>query len=153
MFREDPQTNKLLSMNGTAGEDSIHGDTPTSMWTEYMKAALKGDNDPGFPDAERDAEPDAQRDRDPSLAVGRRVLQVQLAVLGQRRYGRRRDLHGDADGHGDGHHQRQRQRRHLRRTRRLMILGARRSEGPEVTQNFVLHFRGYSLPWKLMHTR
>lgn len=54
MFREDPKSSKLLSMNGTAGEDSIHGgDIPTSIWTEYMKAALKGDNDPGFPDAEK----------------------------------------------------------------------------------------------------
>ncbi|MES5819193.1 transglycosylase domain-containing protein [Streptomyces sp. RG80] len=54
MFREDPKNSKLLSMNGTAGEDSIHGgDIPTSIWTEYMKAALKGANDPGFPDAEK----------------------------------------------------------------------------------------------------
>jgi membrane peptidoglycan carboxypeptidase len=54
MFREDPKSSKLLSMNGTAGEDSIHGgDIPTSIWTEYMKAALKGANDPGFPDAEK----------------------------------------------------------------------------------------------------
>lgn len=54
MFREDPKSSKLLSMNGTAGEDSIHGgDIPTSIWTEYMKAALKGANDPGFPEAEK----------------------------------------------------------------------------------------------------
>ncbi|MEV7883738.1 transglycosylase domain-containing protein [Streptomyces sp. NPDC088357] len=54
MFREDPKSSKLLSMNGTAGEDSIHGgDIPTSIWTEYMKAALKNANDPGFPDAEK----------------------------------------------------------------------------------------------------
>ncbi|MFF5495866.1 transglycosylase domain-containing protein [Streptomyces aquilus] len=53
MFREDPKEGKLLSMNGTAGVESIHGgDIPTSIWTEYMKAALKGDNDPGFPNAE-----------------------------------------------------------------------------------------------------
>ncbi|MFF7447615.1 MULTISPECIES: transglycosylase domain-containing protein [unclassified Streptomyces] len=54
MFREDPKSSRLLSMNGTAGEDSIHGgDIPTSIWTEYMKAALKGASDPGFPDAEQ----------------------------------------------------------------------------------------------------
>ncbi|KJK40441.1 penicillin-binding protein [Streptomyces variegatus] len=54
MFREDPKSAKLLSMNGTAGEESIHGgDTPTQVWTEYMKAALKGKPDPGFPDAEK----------------------------------------------------------------------------------------------------
>jgi membrane peptidoglycan carboxypeptidase len=53
MFREDPKSAKLLSMNGTAGEESIHGgDTPTQVWTEYMKAALKGEPDPGFPEAE-----------------------------------------------------------------------------------------------------
>ncbi|MFJ3667963.1 transglycosylase domain-containing protein [Streptomyces sp. NPDC090106] len=52
MFRE--KDSKLLSMNGTAGVDSIHGgDIPTLIWTEYMKAALKGDSDPGFPDAEK----------------------------------------------------------------------------------------------------
>jgi membrane peptidoglycan carboxypeptidase len=54
MFREDPKSAKLLSMNGTAGEESIHGgDTPTLVWTEYMKAALKGQPDPGFPEAEK----------------------------------------------------------------------------------------------------
>ncbi|GAA2294196.1 transglycosylase domain-containing protein [Streptomyces atrovirens] len=53
MFREDPKDHKLLSMNGTAGDDSIHGgDVPTQIWTEYMKAALKGEDDPGFPKAE-----------------------------------------------------------------------------------------------------
>ncbi|MGW0610361.1 transglycosylase domain-containing protein [Streptomyces sp. NPDC002788] len=53
MFREDPKSAKLLSMNGTAGEESIHGgDVPTLVWTEYMKAALKGKPDLGFPEAE-----------------------------------------------------------------------------------------------------
>ncbi|MEZ3180049.1 penicillin-binding protein [Streptomyces pimonensis] len=53
MFREDPKDHKLLSMNGTAGEKSIHGgDVPTQIWTEYMKAALEGEDDPGFPKAE-----------------------------------------------------------------------------------------------------
>ncbi|MFJ7151154.1 transglycosylase domain-containing protein [Streptomyces sp. NPDC100445] len=52
MFRENPKDHKLLSMNGTAGADSIHGgDIPTSVWTEYMMSALKGKNDPGFPAA------------------------------------------------------------------------------------------------------
>ncbi|MFJ4949607.1 transglycosylase domain-containing protein [Streptomyces sp. NPDC088760] len=52
MFRENPKDHELLSMNGTAGVDSIHGgDIPTQVWTEYMKDALKGKNDPGFPDA------------------------------------------------------------------------------------------------------
>jgi membrane peptidoglycan carboxypeptidase len=51
MFRENPKDHELLSMNGTAGVDSIHGgDIPTSVWTEYMLAALKNQNDPGFPD-------------------------------------------------------------------------------------------------------
>ncbi|MGW7238805.1 transglycosylase domain-containing protein [Streptomyces sp. NPDC054804] len=52
MFRENPKDAELLSMNGTAGVASIHGgDIPTSVWTEYMQSALKGKNDPGFPDA------------------------------------------------------------------------------------------------------
>jgi membrane peptidoglycan carboxypeptidase len=54
MFREDPKSARLLSMNGTAGEKSIHGgDVPSLVWTEYMKAALQGQGDPGFPDAEK----------------------------------------------------------------------------------------------------
>ncbi|MFF8635076.1 transglycosylase domain-containing protein [Streptomyces pilosus] len=54
MFREDPKSHKLLSMNGTAGKDSIHGgDIPTEVWTEFMKVALKGEPDPGFPEAEK----------------------------------------------------------------------------------------------------
>ncbi|MEW2129221.1 transglycosylase domain-containing protein [Streptomyces sp. NPDC005435] len=51
MFRENPENHTLLSMNGTAGADSIHGgDIPTLVWTEYMQAALQGKSDPGFPD-------------------------------------------------------------------------------------------------------
>jgi membrane peptidoglycan carboxypeptidase len=51
MFRENPKDHELLSMNGTAGVDSIHGgDIPTSVWTEYMLDALKNQNDPGFPE-------------------------------------------------------------------------------------------------------
>ncbi|MFI1761714.1 transglycosylase domain-containing protein [Streptomyces sp. NPDC020800] len=52
MFRENPKDHELLSMNGTAGKDSIHGgDIPTLVWTEYMKDALKNANDLGFPEA------------------------------------------------------------------------------------------------------
>lgn len=52
MFRENPEDHELLSMNGTAGVASIHGgDIPTLVWTEYMKAALKGKSDTGFPEA------------------------------------------------------------------------------------------------------
>ncbi|MFF7752183.1 transglycosylase domain-containing protein [Streptomyces sp. NPDC007971] len=52
MFRENPKDHELLSMNGTAGKDSIHGgDIPTLVWTEYMKDALKNSNDLGFPEA------------------------------------------------------------------------------------------------------
>ncbi|CAL9479764.1 Biosynthetic peptidoglycan transglycosylase [Streptomyces sp. enrichment culture] len=52
MFREDPESHRLLSMNGTAGDDSIHGgDVPAAVWTEYMKEALRGEEDPGFPEA------------------------------------------------------------------------------------------------------
>ncbi|MDX3237859.1 transglycosylase domain-containing protein [Streptomyces sp. ME03-5709C] len=51
MFREDPKSHALLSMNGTAGVDSIHGgDIPTEIWTAYMKHAVTGP-DTGFPDA------------------------------------------------------------------------------------------------------
>ncbi|MFJ3306065.1 transglycosylase domain-containing protein [Streptomyces sp. NPDC086549] len=53
MFRENPKDHELLSMNGTAGVESIHGgDIPTLVWTEYMKAALKGKSDSPFPPAE-----------------------------------------------------------------------------------------------------
>jgi len=52
MFRENPKDHELLSMNGTAGVESIHGgDIPTAVWTEYMEAALKGKSDLGFQDA------------------------------------------------------------------------------------------------------
>ncbi|MGP3998485.1 transglycosylase domain-containing protein [Streptomyces sp. 8N706] len=53
MFRTDPEHRKLLSMNGTGGFDSIHGGAiPTEIWTDYMKAALKGTPDEPFPAAE-----------------------------------------------------------------------------------------------------
>ncbi|MFB7286843.1 transglycosylase domain-containing protein [Actinacidiphila glaucinigra] len=51
MFRENPKTHGLMSMNGTAGVESIHGgDIPTEIWTAYMKGAVTGP-DTGFPDA------------------------------------------------------------------------------------------------------
>ncbi|MGP3952252.1 transglycosylase domain-containing protein [Streptomyces sp. 7N604] len=53
MFRTDPESKKLLSMNGTGGFDSIHGGAiPTEIWTDYMRAALKGQPDKPFPAAE-----------------------------------------------------------------------------------------------------
>ncbi|MCY0918380.1 transglycosylase domain-containing protein [Streptomyces sp. H27-G5] len=45
LFRSDPNAKgqALQSMNGVGGIDSIHGgDIPTVIWTEYMRAALKG---------------------------------------------------------------------------------------------------------------
>ncbi|MFI6640407.1 transglycosylase domain-containing protein [Streptomyces sp. NPDC050504] len=53
LFRTDPESRKLLSMNGTGGKDSIHGgDIPTQVWTDYMKAALKGVSEEKFPEAD-----------------------------------------------------------------------------------------------------
>ncbi|WP_206739282.1 transglycosylase domain-containing protein [Streptomyces sp. L2] len=58
MFRENPKKPGLMSMNGTAGVPSIHGgDIPTLVWTEYMKDALKGASDTGFPEATKIGEP------------------------------------------------------------------------------------------------
>jgi membrane peptidoglycan carboxypeptidase len=52
MFRENEKKPGLISMNGTAGVASIHGgDIPTEIWTDYMKAALKGKQDQPFPKA------------------------------------------------------------------------------------------------------
>ncbi|MFW6692596.1 transglycosylase domain-containing protein [Streptomyces sp. MAR4 CNX-425] len=53
LFRTDPrsESQKLLSMNGTGGFDSIHGGAiPTEIWTNYMKAALKGEDVEQFPE-------------------------------------------------------------------------------------------------------
>lgn len=53
MFRTDPDSSKLLSMNGVGGFDSINGGAlPTEVWTEYMTAALKGQKPEEFPEAE-----------------------------------------------------------------------------------------------------
>ncbi|MFE9257391.1 transglycosylase domain-containing protein [Streptomyces sp. NPDC006879] len=55
LFRTDPNSKdkELLSMNNTGGVPSIHGgDIPAEIWTEYMKAALKGQPVEDFPEAE-----------------------------------------------------------------------------------------------------
>ncbi|MET9507126.1 transglycosylase domain-containing protein [Streptomyces flavidovirens] len=52
LFRTDPESRKLLSMNGTGGVPSIHGgDIPTEVWTNYMRDALKGVEAKDFPEA------------------------------------------------------------------------------------------------------
>ncbi|WP_274560526.1 transglycosylase domain-containing protein [Streptomyces spiramyceticus] len=51
LFRTDPESRKLLSMNGTGGVPSIHGgDIPTEVWTNYMRDALKGEEVRDFPE-------------------------------------------------------------------------------------------------------
>ncbi|MFJ1705330.1 transglycosylase domain-containing protein [Kitasatospora sp. NPDC088346] len=53
MWREEPGTSKLLSLNGTAGHESVHGgDFPTDIFTRYMKLALNGQPKMDFPDPE-----------------------------------------------------------------------------------------------------
>ncbi|MEU6893188.1 transglycosylase domain-containing protein [Streptomyces sp. NPDC046557] len=55
LFRSDPSKpdQGLQSMNGVGGIDSIHGgDIPATIWTEYMKEALKGKPVKDFPEAE-----------------------------------------------------------------------------------------------------
>ncbi|WP_371480398.1 transglycosylase domain-containing protein [Kitasatospora sp. NBC_00315] len=50
MWREDPSNPGLLTLNGTGGKDSNHGgDTPTEIFTRYMKAALAGQDKLSFP--------------------------------------------------------------------------------------------------------
>ncbi|MFF3339269.1 transglycosylase domain-containing protein [Streptomyces flavidovirens] len=50
LFRTDPESRKLLSMNGTGGVPSIHGgDIPAEVWTNYMIDALKGQDVEDFP--------------------------------------------------------------------------------------------------------
>ncbi|GGW97658.1 transglycosylase domain-containing protein [Streptomyces chryseus] len=52
LFRTDPESRKLLSMNGTGGVPSIHGgDIPAEVWTNYMIDALKGEEIEDFPTA------------------------------------------------------------------------------------------------------
>lgn len=42
LFRSDPKTSKLESMNGTGGVPSVHGgDIPAQVWKDYMAVALK----------------------------------------------------------------------------------------------------------------
>ncbi|MFG3051164.1 transglycosylase domain-containing protein [Kitasatospora sp. NPDC048239] len=50
MWREDPAKHERLSLNGTGGKDSIHGgDTPTDIFTRYMKVALANEKKMDFP--------------------------------------------------------------------------------------------------------
>ena len=50
MWREDPTHPGLIPMGGTAGKESIHGgDTPTDIFTRYMKVALAGQEKLSFP--------------------------------------------------------------------------------------------------------
>ncbi|MGW4898662.1 transglycosylase domain-containing protein [Kitasatospora sp. NPDC004240] len=50
MWRENPEKHELESLNGTGGKDSVHGgDTPTDIFTRYMKAALANEKKLDFP--------------------------------------------------------------------------------------------------------
>jgi membrane peptidoglycan carboxypeptidase len=52
LFRQDSSGKRLLPMAGTGGDPSTHGgDIPATIWTDYMKAALGNQPDPGFPTA------------------------------------------------------------------------------------------------------
>ncbi|MFD7603490.1 transglycosylase domain-containing protein [Streptomyces mirabilis] len=53
LFRSDPKTSKLESMNGTGGVPSVHGgDIPAQVWKDYMAVALKNSPHEPFPAAE-----------------------------------------------------------------------------------------------------
>ncbi|MFK0023429.1 transglycosylase domain-containing protein [Streptomyces sp. NPDC090798] len=53
LFRSDPKTSKLESMNGTGGVASVHGgDIPAQVWKDYMAVALKNSKHEDFPAAE-----------------------------------------------------------------------------------------------------
>ncbi|MFF8021047.1 transglycosylase domain-containing protein [Streptomyces sp. NPDC007896] len=53
LFRSDPKTSKLESMNGTGGVASVHGgDIPAQVWKDYMAVALKDSKHEPFPPAE-----------------------------------------------------------------------------------------------------
>ncbi|MFD0261037.1 transglycosylase domain-containing protein [Kitasatospora indigofera] len=53
MWREDPSNPGLKTLNGTGGKDSNHGgDTPTDIFTRYMKAALANEKKVNFPTPE-----------------------------------------------------------------------------------------------------
>ncbi|MER5801824.1 MULTISPECIES: transglycosylase domain-containing protein [Streptomyces] len=53
LFRSDPKTSKLESMNGTGGVPSVHGgDIPAQVWKDYMAVALKDSKHEPFPAAE-----------------------------------------------------------------------------------------------------
>jgi membrane peptidoglycan carboxypeptidase len=54
LFRSDPKTSKLESMNGTGGVASVHGgDIPAQVWRDYMAVALKDSKHEPFPKAEK----------------------------------------------------------------------------------------------------
>lgn len=54
LFRSNPKTSKLESMNGTGGVESVHGgDIPAQVWKDYMSVALKGSEHEPFPKAEK----------------------------------------------------------------------------------------------------
>ncbi|WP_434098358.1 transglycosylase domain-containing protein, partial [Streptomyces mirabilis] len=53
LFRSDPKTSKLESMNGTGGVASVHGgDIPAQVWKDYMAVALKDSKHEDFPSAQ-----------------------------------------------------------------------------------------------------
>ncbi|WP_106973459.1 MULTISPECIES: transglycosylase domain-containing protein [Streptomyces] len=50
MWREDPTKHERQSLNGTAGQESIHGGAlPTDVFTRYMKVALANEKKMDFP--------------------------------------------------------------------------------------------------------
>ncbi|MFC9631313.1 transglycosylase domain-containing protein [Streptomyces mirabilis] len=52
LFRSDPKTSKLESMNGTGGVASVHGgEIPAQVWKDYMAVALKDSKHEPFPPA------------------------------------------------------------------------------------------------------
>ncbi|MCX4590716.1 penicillin-binding protein [Streptomyces sp. NBC_01549] len=52
LFRSDPKTSKLESMNGTGGVASVHGgDIPAQVWRDYMAVALENSKHEPFPKA------------------------------------------------------------------------------------------------------
>jgi len=51
MWREEPGKPTLLSLDGTAGQESVHGGAfPADIFTRYMKVALNGQPKADFPD-------------------------------------------------------------------------------------------------------
>ncbi|MER7758428.1 transglycosylase domain-containing protein [Streptomyces sp. NPDC097619] len=73
LFRSDPSSKELLSMNGTGGVPSIHGgDIPAEIWVNYMIDAVKGTPEKDFPEAEEigvDADADGAPTPSPSPSI------------------------------------------------------------------------------------